>query len=92
VRARPQRVLKQERKEVAGRRELVKSQEMKVVGIRKPGKATPEQVNAFLKMVIALRGDKPFIPKGVHRFLTFEESNAWSIKMMARKRNHGRRP
>lgn len=41
----------------------------------------------FLEMVIALRGDKPFIPRGVHRFSTFEESQRWSIRMMARRRN-----
>ena len=40
----------------------------------------------FLDMVIALRGDKPFIPRGVHRFSTFEESQRWSIRMMARRR------
>ncbi len=45
----------------------------------------------FLEMVIALRGDKPFIPRGVHRFSTFEESQAWSIRMMARRRIPGRR-
>ena len=44
----------------------------------------------FLDMVIALRGDKPFIPRGVHRFSTFDESQAWSIRMMARRRNHDR--
>ena len=45
----------------------------------------------FLDMVIALRGDKPFIPRGVHRFSTFEESQAWSIRMMAHRRSPGRR-
>ena len=42
-------------------------------------------------MVIALRGDKPFIPKGVHRFSGFEESQAWSIRMTGRRRGPGRR-
>ena len=41
----------------------------------------------FLDMVIARRGNKPFIPRGVHRFSSFEESQAWSIRMMARRRN-----
>ncbi|MDD9984174.1 MAG: hypothetical protein OXU81_22920 [Gammaproteobacteria bacterium] len=45
----------------------------------------------FLDMVVELRGDKPFIPRGVHRFSTFEESQAWSIRMMARRRNPDRR-
>jgi hypothetical protein len=43
-----------------------------------------------LQLVIALRGNKPFIPKGVHRFKTHEEAHTWSIKMMARRANPGR--
>jgi hypothetical protein len=31
-----------------------------------------------------LRGQKPFIPRGVHRFRSFEESEEWSMRMMAR--------
>ena len=45
---------------------------------------------AFPDLVIALRGDKPFIPKGVHRFSAFEESREWSIRMMGRRRNPDR--
>ena len=60
---------------------------VKVVGRRtSPQSGFPEAAK-FLEMVIALRGDKPFIPRGVHRFSTFEESQAWSIRMMARRRN-----
>ena len=57
-------------------------------GVRRPGLPAAEK---FLEMVIALRGDKPFIPRGVHRFSTFEESHGWSIRMMARQRNPDRR-
>ena len=56
-------------------------------GVRRPGLPAAEK---FLEMVIALRGDKPFIPRGVHRFSTFEESHRWSIRMMARQRNPDR--
>jgi len=66
-------------------------QEMKVVGSRRSGgglvKAAP-----FLRLIVSLRGSKPFLPKGVHRFSSFEESQQWSIKMMARQRNPARRP
>jgi hypothetical protein len=41
-------------------------------------------------MVLILRGDKPFIPKGVFRFSSFQESESWSLKMMTRNRNPGR--
>ena len=50
-----------------------------------------QSAEAFLDMVIALRGDKPFIPKGVHRFSGFEESQAWSMRMMGRRRSPGHR-
>ena len=60
---------------------------LKVIGNRKPCAKGLLAAEPFLKLVIELRGNKPFIPKGVHRFKTFEESNEWSIKMMARKTN-----
>ena len=64
---------------------------MKVVGRRRAGKRGIESVAGFLKLVIALRGKKPFIPKGVHRFKTFEESQAWTLRMMTRRPNQDRR-
>jgi len=48
--------------------------------------------NNLLKLVIGLRGKCPFIPKGVHRFKSFEESNQWSIQMMARRRKRDPQP
>jgi hypothetical protein len=42
--------------------------------------------NRLLELVIKLRGDQPFIPKGIHKFKTFQEAQDWSIKMMARKK------
>ena len=38
----------------------------------------------FLETVVALRGTKPFIPKGVYRFKTHEEAQSWSERMMTR--------
>ena len=63
---------------------------IKVVGRRVPRKGGIQSAATFLDMVIALRGDKPFIPKGVHRFSAFEESQAWSIRMMGHRRNPDR--
>ena len=59
---------------------------VKVVGRRVPRVNGIQSAEAFLDMVVALRGDRPFIPKGVHRFSRFEESQAWSIRMMGRRR------
>ena len=64
---------------------------VKVVGRCVPQIDGIQSAEAFLDMVIALRGDKPFTPKGVHRFSRFEESQAWSIRMMGRRRSPGRR-
>jgi hypothetical protein len=44
----------------------------------------------LLELALRLRGDQPFIPKGVHRFASFEESDAWSLTMLTRSRKHAR--
>jgi len=45
----------------------------------------------LLELALRLRGDKPFIPKGVHRFASFEDSDAWSLKMLTRPGKHAHR-
>jgi hypothetical protein len=62
---------------------------MKVIGRRRPGKGGIVFAAGLLKMAVILRGDKPFIPKGVYRFLSFEESETWSLRMMTRNRTPG---
>lgn len=63
---------------------------MKVVGQRQwQGGLTAAA--GLLDLAVRLRGDKPFIPKGVHRFATFEESETWSLTMLTRPRKRGRR-
>jgi hypothetical protein len=62
---------------------------VKIVGRRKP-ETGPEAAADFLHFVIKLRGDRPFIPRGVHRFKSFEEAQEWSIRMMARPSSRDR--
>lgn len=62
--------------------------EMKVVGRRRPSRGGLAATAPFLDLVIRLRRDQPFIPRGLHRFRSFEESQAWSMKMMARRSKH----
>ncbi|MBI2606784.1 MAG: hypothetical protein HYW49_11965 [Deltaproteobacteria bacterium] len=59
---------------------------MKTFGKRKPPHAatTSSRILEFVRDLRAALGFKKFIPKGVHRFKTFEEAQAWSLKMMAR--------
>ncbi len=42
-----------------------------------------QHANALLHLVIKLRSGRPFIPKGVHRFCSYEEAHQWSIRMQA---------
>ena len=64
---------------------------MKVVGRRKPPSGGLVEANNLLELVVRLRGDKPFIPKGVYRFKSFEEKDAWTLKMISRT-HHEPRP
>ena len=57
---------------------------VKTVGKRKPNQGGLEAANNLLKLVIKLRGNKPFIPKGVYRFKSQEELDKWSQKMITR--------
>ena len=56
----------------------------KVLGRRRPGKGGLDSANGFLKLVISLRNGKPFIPRGVHRFRSHEEKDAWTLRMLTR--------
>ena len=58
---------------------------MKVVGRQGRAKGGLLAAAGFLELVVALRGKKPFIPKGVHRFKSFEEAHAWNLSMMTRR-------
>lgn len=58
---------------------------MKVVGRKGQPKVNVETANDFLKMVAVVRGNCPFMPKGVWRFKTFEEADAWKLQMMTRR-------
>jgi len=58
---------------------------MKVVGRTGSPKVNVETANDFLKLVAAVRGNRPFMPKGVWRFKTFEEADAWKLQMITRR-------
>ena len=45
----------------------------------------------LLELAARLRGTKPFVPKGVHRFASFEESDAWTLAMLTRPPRRGPR-
>lgn len=59
-------------------------QEMKVVGRRRPPSGGINAAANLLELAVALRKGKPFIPRGVWRFKSFEEKDAWTLKMLSR--------
>lgn len=68
---------------------MVDRREMKVIGRRTLGRRGLIDAAPFLDLVLKLRGDKPFMPRGLYRFETFEEADAWAIRMMARPSRRG---
>jgi hypothetical protein len=62
---------------------------IKTVGRRKAATG-PEATAGLLRLVIELRAGRPFIPRGVHGFRSFEEAQEWSLKMMARPSSRDR--
>jgi hypothetical protein len=58
--------------------------EMKVLGSRRPYSGGLEGLQGFFEMGIKVRGDQPFIPRGVYRFKSYEELDAWTLRMLTR--------
>jgi hypothetical protein len=58
---------------------------VKVVGRKGKPKVNLETANGCLHLMRTLRGKRPFIPKGVWRFRTFEEADAWTLQMTTRR-------
>jgi hypothetical protein len=63
---------------------------MKVVGRRTTGRGLVATA-PLLRLAVDLRGDKPFLPRGVHRFRSFEESEEWTLRMLTRPSKPARR-
>jgi hypothetical protein len=57
---------------------------IKILGQRQNRGAWAE-ADRLMRTVISLRKNRPFIPKGIHRFRSFKEANQWAIRMMARQ-------
>lgn len=64
-------------------------EKIKIAGRRKAATG-PEAAAGLLRLVIELRAGRPFIPRGVHRFRSFQEAREWSLKMMAQPSSRDR--
>ena len=58
---------------------------MKIVGRKGKPEVNLETANDFLKLMRTLRGQRPFVPKGVWRFKTLKEAGAWTLRMITRR-------
>jgi hypothetical protein len=54
---------------------------MKTVGRRRTDRDVP---GALQRTLSAVRGTGAVVPRGVYRFLSFEEADAWMTRTMAR--------
>ena len=61
----------------------------KVVGRRRWGKGLAAAA-PLLRLALGLRGGKPFLPRGLYRFRSFEESDEWILRMLTRAPRPGR--
>lgn len=57
---------------------------IKVLGKRKPYSGGLAGMQGFFELANILRGNNSFIPRGVYRFKTHEELDAWTMKMLTR--------
>ena len=56
----------------------------KVVGRKGHAKVDVVAIDSLQRMANELRRGRPFMPKGVWRFKSFEEADAWKLKMLTR--------
>lgn len=57
---------------------------MKTIGRRAPAKGSIQNMDHLQRLAIALRGQKPLHPRGVFKFRTHAEKDAWTKKLLAR--------
>ena len=70
----------------------MEKESMKVVGRKGTPKVDLNTARGFLKLAARLHQGNVFIPKGVFRFKSFEEADAWTLKMITRRDRNQERP
>jgi hypothetical protein len=65
---------------------------MKIVGRKGKAKVDVNTIDALQRLANELRSGRPFMPKGVWRFKTFEEADAWKLKMLTRRSSPASQP
>jgi hypothetical protein len=54
------------------------------VGRRKSYSGGLAGMRGFFELIIKLRGDRPFLPRGVYKFKTHKELDRWTLEMLTR--------
>jgi hypothetical protein len=57
---------------------------MKIVGRKGRAKVDVVAIDSLQRLANDLRRGRPFMPKGVWRFKSFEEADAWKLQMITR--------
>lgn len=57
---------------------------MRVVGRRGEPGATPANIQAMQQLLLDMRGGRKYLPRGVYRFKTHQEADAWLMEMLTR--------
>ena len=57
---------------------------IKVVGRKARPRVDVTTIDALQRMANELRNGRPFIPKGIWRFKSYEEADAWKLRMLTR--------
>lgn len=57
---------------------------MKILGRRQPPTGGISAARNLQRTLRDLHADRPFVPRGVYRFKTHEESQEWLMKMLTR--------
>ena len=57
---------------------------MRTVGRRSEPRPTLENIRALQQLLHELRGKNPFLPRGVYRFKSHDEADAWEMRMLTR--------
>lgn len=61
---------------------------MKVVGTRHSDTSPMADQAALARTAALLRGTARLVPRGVYRFSSFDEADAWMTKMLMRTHEH----
>ena len=58
---------------------------MKIVGRKGKPRVDVTTIDSMQRLANELRKGRPFMPKGVYKFRSFEEADEWKMRMLTRR-------